>query len=145
MQVLLTAASGAVFPTPSAWDVRASASAGLNAGCRLTYGGDGSITKTITSGASAGTDGSVFWFTPLSPGIGANYYIRFTVTSGAFTSSSGFSTGQWLLIGAGGQYIGQADATTDQDCIFTVDISKDGTVGGIVYTITTNHVRRTHP
>ena len=94
-------------------------------------------------GGSTTYNGSPFnpadWFSVITPGIGASYWVRFTVTSGFTPSGSTINT--WISIATSPSWYllsGSSPSGSLRICEFTVEFATDSSGTNIVATHTNN-------
>lgn len=108
---------------------------GLSEGFAITVSmsiqSDGAITATTNGDMVTDTINGDLWFTPVTPGIGANYWVRATVTSGSF--SSGIA-GTWLNLGTSRSWSRSQNSIGSSTVQFTIDIASDSAGSNIVAT-----------
>lgn len=85
----------------------------------ITFGSDGSIT---------GNDGTLSsnWGTPITPGVGAGYWIKFTLGSGA-ASWNGATLGTWLQLNSSRVASATGSGTKFKDFSYSIATDSSGT------------------
>lgn len=139
---LVLAAGGGLVSTAAftAWNVIARQLSG-NAGGRLQFNSDGTVTKIITSGSSFGTDGTPNWWRPATTGIGGRFWIKCACTAGALSYDDG--QGTWLAL-TGTRQWGHTDSTLAGDATITLYIATAANDSAIIATYAGNRIQRVH-
>lgn len=137
-QMMLLGGGRIVSPF-TAWAVGADATPGVNATATLTINTDGTVTGVGTP-ADTGTPGTANWFSPTSTGIGSIYWVRFTATTGTFTTN-GASTFTQI---SSALSVTKAATTLSGSVAFTIEIASDSGGSNIVFTSTSNTLSYDH-
>lgn len=98
----------------------------------VTFKPDGTVAWPVTT-VQDGTDGSLAWFSPTGGSPGNAYYLRYTATSGSFTSNPASS-----FTNLNGALTATVSGTTVGSATFTIDIATDAGGTNIVFTKTGN-------
>jgi hypothetical protein len=128
-------------PSPfNVYDVWADSFPGDNAVATISFLSDGTITTSMLDSDGGSTIGSSNWGQPTTTGIGANYWIRLTATSGTFTTNgaSGWTNLASTVSATKSAFSGTASVT------FTIEIATDAAGANIVLTSTGNTLRYSH-
>lgn len=129
-QMLLAGGSGIVIG-PQNGNMLADNTVGNSAVASLAFGADGSISWVESPvGAGAGP-GDVAWYDPLTSGIGASFWIRFTATAGTLTTN----TASTFTSLASPQSCSKSGSTGAASATVTVEIATDSGGTNIVYTM----------
>lgn len=140
IQMLMAKGISGVIVSPfTAWEVRADNEAGLEASASLTFASDGSVggNATIDDGSAPGSSS---WFSPNTPSIGDNYWIRFTATTGTFTTNGASSFTQL----SASRTVTKSATSGTASVTFTIEIASDSGGSNIVMTSTGNILRYQH-
>lgn len=123
----------------TAWDVVGDNTAGNLATATFGLLSDGTVSGlgAINDNTTAGSSN---WFIPTITGIGSNYWVRYTATTGTLTSNDAST---WTQLNATRSCI-KSGTTGLASCTFTVEIASDSGGANIVFTSTGNVVRYTH-
>lgn len=138
-QVLSSYGNGIVNPF-TAWDVWSTSVPGNNASAVLDFGTSGAISKTNVDGDAGGTDGSANWYFPNLTGIGSSYWIRFTPTTGTFTTNGASTFTQLNAI----RSVTKSATAGAASVTFTIEIAADSGGTVIVMTSAGNVLRYDH-
>lgn len=131
--------SGGIVGAFTAWGVFADSAPGISAAASLTFAADGSISYAATAG-DLSSPGSTQWYNPITSAIGANYYIRFTATSGTFTTNDAST----FTILSSSRTVTKSATTGAASVTFTIEIATDSGGTNIVFTSTSNQLQYTH-
>ena len=123
----------------TAWGVFGDSTPGVSASAGLTFNSDGTVSYAATAN-DLSTPGSTSWYSPTVTGIGANYWVRFTATSGTFTTN-GASTFTSLASAVSVTKSASAGAAS---VTFTIEVASDSGGSTIVLTSTSNQLQYTH-
>lgn len=122
LQMLMGSSGGVVSPLPggAAFDFAASPS---SASASVSFGTDGSI--SLTGG------GSQSWFSPNVAGVGASFWVRATLNSGAVSSGT---TGSWLQLNSSRSWTCNRTGIGAISANLTIEIALDSGGSQIVAT-----------
>jgi hypothetical protein len=128
-------------PNPfNLYDVWADSAPGSPAIAQIQFLPDGTITTATDDGDGGSTIGSPNWGEPTTSGIGANYWIRLTPTTGSFTTNGAAS---FTNLAGAVTALKSASAGT-ASVTFTIEIATDAAGTNIVLTSAGNILRYTH-
>jgi hypothetical protein len=132
--------TGARIVTPfTAYDMLADNTPGATATASLIFGTNGSVASNATIDGGS-TTGSASWYSPNTTGIGSSYWIRFTPTSGSFTTNGASSFSQL----SSNRQVTKSASTSAGGVTFTIEIASDSGGSNIVMTSTGNILRYQH-
>lgn len=137
--MLLAGAAGIVSPF-TAWDVWGESAAGDVANASLFLNADGGVQSSTADADGGGTNGSLEYYSPNLAGIGNLFWVRFTATSGTFTSNDA-STWTQLSSTRG---VTKASVAGTGSVTFTIEIASDSGGSNVVMTSAGNILRYTH-
>lgn len=130
---------GGVVGSFAAWGVFADSAPGVTATAQITVNTDGSVGLAAIDN-DLSSPGSEAWYLPLTSSIGDNYWVRFTATSGAFTTNEASS----FTALTAGRSATKSATTGSAQVTFTIDIATDSGGSNIVFTSTGNQLQYTH-
>ncbi len=133
------AADSGIVRNFTTWAVSGDNVPGDAASASITFASDGSISYSAALNDNT-VPGSTSWRFPNVTGIGANYYIRLTATSGTFSTNgaSSFTSLSSAVTATKAATTGAATVT------FTIEIASDAGGSSIVFTSTGNTLAYTH-
>lgn len=118
------------------WNAIGSSTPGVNAIGSVVFNSNGTVTGANINGSA----GSPNWITPTTTGIGAGYWVRFTVTTGTASINQAAT---WTNL-ASSLYIRKSSITGAQNCTFTIEVATDAAGAHIVLTSPGNIVGYDH-
>lgn len=130
-QQLLAAIGGGVVTGPQNGTVWAEATIGNPAIAQIAFGADGSITWTPTPTDGGSTPGDSQWYEPVTTGIGALFWVRFTATAGTLNTN----TASTFTSLSSAQSCSKSGSTGTSSATVTIDIATDSGGSNIVYTM----------
>lgn len=123
----------------TAWGVFADSGIGVSASASLTFNSDGTVSYAATAN-DLSSPGTTSWYSPTVTGIGSLYWIKFTATSGTFTTN-GASTFTSL---ASAVSVTKSATASSASVTFTIEIAADSGGTNIVFTSTGNQLQYSH-
>lgn len=136
---MLVGGSGVVISF-TVWDVISDGAPGNTATSSMSFGSNGSAIGTASIDNGDGVAGSTAWYQPLITGIGAGFWLKYTPTTGTFTSN-GAATFTALSSNLGCTKSGTSSSAS---VIFKVEIATDSGGTNIVFTSTGNRLLFQH-
>lgn len=131
---------GGIVNPFTAWSVVADETPGNSCTASLTVNSDGSVSGLATPNDGGSVPGTASWFLPNIAGIGTNYFVRITPTSGTFTANPASS----FMALSSSRTVTRVNPTGTNTVTFTIEISTDAGGTNIVFTSTGNILRTQH-
>lgn len=130
---------GGVVGSFTAWGMFGDSAPGVTATATLTVNSDGSVTGSGINN-DLGSPGSGAWYSPITTGIGSFYWVRFTATSGTFSSNDASA----FTALSSARSVTKTASAGSASVTFTIDIATDSGGSNIVFTSTGNQLQYTH-